>query len=280
MGSKVYQQPGGAPTNTGNQNWQGGGAVAAAVDDGPWIPGDRSDLLWNDDFDTGSPDFAVRGWTVQRWSDGVPMTRSGDVSWVQAALPAVGTYFSTIVGSRIFVQTPAGEGIFVFKTFASAPYLFGARGSFPILENGYFFRMFVYNAARDATNPERSAFGTGCYANGTNVGRNQFIYTNAAGAQSYNTDGSSGFASDDRAFDTFCCELRSPNNVAHASWDLTKLNQRWREAYHLAGVPTSAVACGVHLQTPGATAAGSTGGNTVPNALALDWIRREPLPAF
>jgi hypothetical protein len=280
MGTKTIQRPGGDPATAGNQNWPQAAATPQAALDGPWIPGGGSDVGWNDDFDSGSPDFALRGWTVVRWSDGVPMTRAGDVSWVQGRIPATRTYFSTIVGSRIFVQTPAGEGLFVYKTFASAPYLFGARGSFPYLENGYFFRMFVYNAPRDATNPERSAFGTGCYGSGTNVGHNQFIFTNAAGAQSYNTDGGSSFGTDDRAFDTFTCELRSPNNVAHASWDLDKLNQRWREAYHLPGVSSSAVACGVHLQTASATAAGSTGGNTCPNALALDWIRRAPVPAY
>lgn len=255
-------------------------ASAASVADGPWIPAADSDLAWNDEFDSGSPDFAERGWTVVRWSDGVPMTRSGDVSWVQALHPATLTYFSTIVGTRIFVQTPSGEGIFVYKTFASDLYLFGARGSFPIFENGYFFRMFVYNAVRSPASPERSAYGQGSYANGTNTGRNQFIYTTAGGVQIYNTDGVSPIDPTNQTFDTYCCELRSPHNAAISSWDLDKMHQRWRESYTLPGEPTGAVACGVHLQTPGATAAGSTGGNFVPNAMCLDWIRRAPTPAL
>lgn len=59
---------------------------------------------FSDEFDSGSPDLALRGWTVINMTTGATMTRSGDID-VQLSSIATNTYRSTISASRLYVQT-------------------------------------------------------------------------------------------------------------------------------------------------------------------------------
>lgn len=248
------------------------GASGSGELSSPWIPQASSDLTWNDEFDSGSADLATRGWTVERWDTGATMTRAGDVSYHQG-LTVTGTqYRSTIVGSQIHIQTPTNIGIFVYKTFASGQYMFGAKGTFPNLENGYFLRLYCYNATRNAAHPERSAFGAGSYANASGSGRTQFLATNASDTQLWNTDSGGGFpfGDSDRPFDTMVSDLRSVGKVEQGLWDSSRLSQRWRRT-STSSLGTDTVAAGMHIQTTGIAAIGTSDVNTV----ALDWIRRD-----
>ena len=93
----------------------------------------------DDEFDTGSADLAVRGWTVKNGSN-VTMTRLGDIQpWNKATSLSGTQYNSTLVGSTIQVQVALGVQINIYKavTIASGGgNLYWARISGPKYASG------------------------------------------------------------------------------------------------------------------------------------------------
>jgi hypothetical protein len=75
---------------------------------------------FDDEFSSGSPDLATRGYTIINAVTGAVLTRSGNISPLDAVGPAVGTYWSTLVGSWLYVQGPPGLQIDILKTITLA----------------------------------------------------------------------------------------------------------------------------------------------------------------
>lgn len=73
---------------------------------------------FDDEFSSGSADLAVRGWTIKTIA-GATLTRpagsAGDVRPWDTTGPAAGNYWSTIIGSWIFIQVPASTQVYLYK---------------------------------------------------------------------------------------------------------------------------------------------------------------------
>lgn len=74
---------------------------------------------FDDEFNTGSADWAARGYTIVN-AAGVTQTRSGDINPWDPTGPAAGTYWSTLIGSWLYTQAPAGVQLDIYKTIALA----------------------------------------------------------------------------------------------------------------------------------------------------------------
>jgi hypothetical protein len=102
--------------------------------DAPLTPGPL-----DDEFEGGSPDFAVRGWLVKN-AAGSAMTRAGDIQpWNSATSLSVTQYYSNIIGSTIHVQiaTIATMNIYKPVTWASGGgYLIWSRLAGPGYRSG------------------------------------------------------------------------------------------------------------------------------------------------
>jgi len=76
---------------------------------------------FDDEFDSGSPDLAIRGWTVKTTA-GVTLTRAGDIDPWNSSGPAAGTYWSTLKGSQILLQFPTSTtSTLIFKAISLSP---------------------------------------------------------------------------------------------------------------------------------------------------------------
>lgn len=96
-------------------------ALAAAGASPPMIyllraPSSPPVANWNDEFDTGSPDLAVRGWTIHQQGSATILTRAGDVD--PNSLPAAGTYRSSLIGTKLAIQVPIA--CFISKSVAGS----------------------------------------------------------------------------------------------------------------------------------------------------------------
>jgi hypothetical protein len=84
----------------------------------PYIAPPAAPDAFNLEFDDGNADLASLGFTVINAVTGVVQTRSGNIApW---GAPAAGTYFSSCIGSWIYIQAPAGIQLDVYKTIALA----------------------------------------------------------------------------------------------------------------------------------------------------------------
>lgn len=89
----------------------GGGGTSS-----PYLTAPASPDGFDDEFDGGDDDLALRGITVKAFSTGATLTRAGDISpW---SAPSAGTYYSTLMGSWLFVQGPNGDQIVLLKTIS------------------------------------------------------------------------------------------------------------------------------------------------------------------
>jgi len=80
-----------------------------------WLKPPTVANAWDDEFESGSADLATRGWTI---TSGVTvLTRAGDIQ-PTGSVPA-NQYRSTIVGSCICIQLPAGGSCAVSKAIAT-----------------------------------------------------------------------------------------------------------------------------------------------------------------
>jgi hypothetical protein len=82
----------------------------------PYLIAPASPNAFDDEFTSGSPDLATRGYTVL--SGSTTLTRSGNIDPWNATGPAAGTYWSTLIGSWIFVQGAPGVQIDICKTIS------------------------------------------------------------------------------------------------------------------------------------------------------------------
>lgn len=96
------------------------GSALAAPSGNPYIDPPATPSSFDDEFDSGSPDLATRGWTVLNGSN-VAMTRVGDIQpWNVSAASLTGTqYLSTIVGSQIQIQVSPGTEMRLRKAVAA-----------------------------------------------------------------------------------------------------------------------------------------------------------------
>lgn len=229
----------------------------------PFLPQAGSDS-WNDEFSDGSPDLAARGWTVEQWSTGTPMTRVGDVTWHAGASTGTTEYRSTIVGSSLWIQT--GANALIYKTFAAGRYCFAARMGPLYLSPTMVCKLWAYHSTRVPATPERNAYGTGHYATDVNTGVAQFIYTDNAGGQVWNTFGNT-YNNDSVPQDVWVTDLRKVNACNQMSWNWPTMRSRWRRESN-AVLPTEVIAAGIQVSaTPTAAPA-------APNAVCVSWIRR------
>lgn len=86
----------------------------------PYIDPPSSPNSFDDEFSSGSADLSVRGWGVKTLA-GVTLTRGGDINPWDTTGPVGNTYWSSIVGSWIFIQGPASTQIFLYKAVTLAP---------------------------------------------------------------------------------------------------------------------------------------------------------------
>jgi len=150
----------------------GGGTGGHPIISPPLVPN-----AFDDEFDSGgNPDLAARGWLIFNNGSGATLTRAGDVE--PFSVPAAGTYRSTIIGSRIYIQTPtspsgdiqmtraitlANGDLYYARMSNSARgdlgaadhsfmglYLSIAAGPLPDLGNGLFARTYITSANRAA----------------------------------------------------------------------------------------------------------------------------------
>lgn len=90
------------------------GAVSGSTGN-PFTDPPASANAFDDEFNSGSTDLATRGYTVKT-SAGTTLTRSGDINPWDATGPTGNTYWSTIIGSWMFIQPPASVTLWVYKS--------------------------------------------------------------------------------------------------------------------------------------------------------------------
>jgi hypothetical protein len=125
---------------------------------------------FDDEFETGSPDLATRGWTIKNTA-GTTLTRSGDVDAWNASGPAAGTYWSTLRGSQLLVQFPTAASTYsIFKAITT-------------LSLGDIYWMRAGAATRlDASTPA-GFFEMGLYANASGQpDQNNRVYVSSYGS--------------------------------------------------------------------------------------------------
>ena len=91
------------PTSTGN----------------PYIDLPSSPNAFDDEFNSGSDDMATRGWTVRNPS-GTLLTRSGAINPWDSTGPVGNTYWSTRIGSWMFLQAAPGVQLDISKAITLA----------------------------------------------------------------------------------------------------------------------------------------------------------------
>jgi hypothetical protein len=96
-------------------SWQAPTGGGIALSGNPYIDpwGTPSDV--DDEFASGSPDLATRGWALYNATDGIVMTRSGDVHIDAGALPNIDSYFSSIYGSCLMLHIPDGKDVYLLR---------------------------------------------------------------------------------------------------------------------------------------------------------------------
>lgn len=116
VGTKTYQQPGGPPSGTGNQNWNGPAEAQAGVTDAfllePPASSDSWDLVA---ADLSDPDLAASGGWICKLN-GAPytvLTRAGDVQLT--GFPGAGTYWSTLLAGRLVMKFPASSAVEIVR---------------------------------------------------------------------------------------------------------------------------------------------------------------------
>ena len=93
--------------------------AAAGATGNPFIDPPTVADSFDDEFRTGSPDLALRGWTIKSLA-GTTLTRAGDIAPWDTTGPAAGTYWSTLIGSWLFIQTPPSTQFYVAKAITLA----------------------------------------------------------------------------------------------------------------------------------------------------------------
>jgi len=115
---------------------------------------------FNDEFMDGSPDLAVRGWTIVNSSTGATCTRVGDVDTTIAVTSiAVNTYRSTIVGSCLLIQISSLSDMVMYKA-ATGSMQIAVSATFPSFFNTPSNGQQAYAIIANSTPPTVAASGT------------------------------------------------------------------------------------------------------------------------
>jgi hypothetical protein len=97
-----------------------GTAVTPIMTGNPFVDPPATPNVLDDEFESGSADLAVRGWTVKN-SSGTTMTRLGDIQpWNSATALTASQYNSTIYGSVIQIQAALGADMRIYKSVSWA----------------------------------------------------------------------------------------------------------------------------------------------------------------
>ncbi len=137
------------------------GATIVAASGNPYIDPPTTPNAFNDEFASGSPDLAVRGYTVRSGATATTLTRSGNIDPWNATGPVGNTYWSTIIGSWLFIQAAPGIQVTFFKTItlAAGDTYFARLGGSTIMApgaSGRFNEIGLYaNAAGGVDNANR-----------------------------------------------------------------------------------------------------------------------------
>lgn len=105
----------------------------APGDSNPYVATPTSPNAFDDEFNSGSPDLAVRGYTIINASTGATLTRAGDIDPWNTTGPVGNTYWSTLRNSWIYIQGAPGMQIDFYKAIslsAGDTYFMRMGGSF------------------------------------------------------------------------------------------------------------------------------------------------------
>jgi hypothetical protein len=129
------------------------GASTGIPTGNPYIDPPLVANAFDDEFNSGSPDLAVRGWLIKNTSF-VTLTRSGDVNPGSSTGPAAGTYWSSLMGSTLFVMIPYGTYAYMFKSLGT-----------PAVGDTYFCRYSIQGRRIDLATVNAFQDVCGVYAN-------------------------------------------------------------------------------------------------------------------
>lgn len=138
-----------------------GTTIVGAASWNPYLPAPASPNAFNDEFDSGSADLGVRGWTFWNHTTNTTMTRNGDINpWGTNAVLGANQYNSRIVGTHLLLQMPivASNAYSLYKavTFPAGTTVndggtiwarFGHSISTDTVEHGYTNVFLALNAA-------------------------------------------------------------------------------------------------------------------------------------
>jgi hypothetical protein len=130
----------------------------------PYLAVPASPNAFDDEFNSGSPDLSVRGYTVVN-SLGTTLTRSGDIDPWNATGPAGNTYWSTLIGGWLYLQAAPGVQIDFYKTITLAAgdtYWCRMVGGYNLgtNANGRFCEFGLYGASGAALDANNRVFST------------------------------------------------------------------------------------------------------------------------
>jgi hypothetical protein len=94
------------------------GTYAGLPTGNPYVDPPAVASSFDDEFESGSPNLATRGWTIKIGT--TTLTRAGDVVPYSPTGPAAGTYWSTLIGSSLFIQVQYGQVAHVYKAVSLA----------------------------------------------------------------------------------------------------------------------------------------------------------------
>jgi len=139
----------------------GGGGSNSSV--GTWFnPPSMNDAAFSDEFDSGSPDLAVRGWTVRLFTGGGTCTRVGEVSNViDPNSMAANTYRSTLCGAGLLLQ--CRDQILISKPVASSSMSCSVTGAVANNNNANAQVLAMIGNFGAATNAYSGRSGTGLF---------------------------------------------------------------------------------------------------------------------
>jgi hypothetical protein len=137
--------------------------ISSFVPLSPYETAPASPNAFNDEFNDGNADLAVRGWTVINAGTGATMTRAGDINAYTAPTLTATTYLSTLRNGRMWVQ--CSVNLYMYKAVS---------GSFNITANCMVSRaqasqvavIDIYSIVPPITNATRRLY---CGMNSANV---------------------------------------------------------------------------------------------------------------
>ena len=137
--------------------------ISSFVPLSPYETAPASPNAFNDEFNDGNADLAVRGWTVINAGTGATMTRAGDINAYTAPTLTATTYLSTLRNGRMWVQ--CSVNLYMYKAVS---------GSFNITANCMVSRaqanqvaiIDIYSIVPPITNSTRRLY---CGMNSANV---------------------------------------------------------------------------------------------------------------